>query len=163
MSSIVVADAGPLHYLALIDCGEILINLFDHVLVPLAVRDELMHPRAPQKVKSWILQPRPWLELAPVAQPQAVRGLHRGETAVLQLALERHASAVLMDDMDGRAAARRLGIPTIFTVAILELAAERDLIDLPTMISELQQTSFFVSKDVLNAALERDKYRRDKK
>ena len=46
MSSIVVADAGPLHYLVLIDCGEILGNLFDHVLVPFAVRDELLHPRA---------------------------------------------------------------------------------------------------------------------
>jgi hypothetical protein len=29
MSSIVVADAGPLHYLVLIDCGEILGRLFD--------------------------------------------------------------------------------------------------------------------------------------
>lgn len=48
MSSI-VADAGPLHYLVLIDCGEILRDLFDLVLVPFAVRDELMHPRAPDK------------------------------------------------------------------------------------------------------------------
>ena len=40
MSSIVVADAGPLHYLVLIDCGEILGNLFAQVLAPVAVRDE---------------------------------------------------------------------------------------------------------------------------
>ena len=112
MSSIVVADAGPLHYLVLIDCGEILGKLFDHVLVPFAVRDEL-HPRAPQRVKDWIVSPRPWLEITPVAHPRPVQGLHRGETEALQLALERRADAVLMDDMDGRAAARRLGIPTI--------------------------------------------------
>jgi predicted nucleic acid-binding protein len=59
MSSIVVADAGPLHYLVLIDCGEILGNLFHHVLVPFAVRDELVYPRAPQKVKDWIVQGSP--------------------------------------------------------------------------------------------------------
>lgn len=55
MSSIVVGDAGPLHYLTLIDCDEILGNLFEQVLVPLAVRDELLHARAPQKVKDWIV------------------------------------------------------------------------------------------------------------
>ncbi|MCI0747811.1 MAG: hypothetical protein L0Y58_20580 [Verrucomicrobia subdivision 3 bacterium] len=160
MSSIVVADAGPLHYLVLIDCGEILGNLFDRVLVPFAVRDELMHPHAPEKVKNWIVLRHPWFEIAPVAQTQSVRGLHRGEAEALQLALERRADAVLIDDMDGRAAARRLGIPTIFTVAILELAAEKGLIDLPTTIARLRQTSFFISQQTLDAALERDKQRR---
>jgi hypothetical protein len=51
MSSIVVADAGPLHYLVLIDCGDVLGKLFDRVLVPFEVRDELLHRRAPQIVK----------------------------------------------------------------------------------------------------------------
>ena len=73
-ANIVVADAGPLHYLVLIDCAEILGSLFDHVLVPLAVRDELIHPGAPEKVKDWIVQPRPWLEIIPVSQVQPVRG-----------------------------------------------------------------------------------------
>ena len=160
MSSIVVADAGPLHYLVLIDCAETLGKLFDHVLVPFAVRDELLHPRAPQKVKDWLASAQPWLEITP---GQPVRGLHRGETETLQLALEHRADAVLMDDMDGRAAARQLGIPTIFTVAILELAAEKGLIELPTAIAKLKQTSFFIAQEILDAALERDKARREKK
>ncbi len=126
MSGIVVADAGPLHYLVLIDYADILGKLFDHVLVPFAVRDELIHQRAPQKVKDWIVQPRPWLEIIAITQAHPVRGLHKGETEALQLALQRRADAVLMDDMDGRAAARRLGVPTIFTIAILDAALERD-------------------------------------
>jgi predicted nucleic acid-binding protein len=136
MSAIVVADAGPLHYLILIDCAELLPKLFDHVLVPLAVQDELLHQRAPQKVKDWLRPPRPWLEIAPVKQALQVRGLDKGETEALQLALERRADAVLMDDMDGRAAARQLGIQTIYTIAILELAAEKHLVDLPTAIGD---------------------------
>jgi predicted nucleic acid-binding protein len=116
---LVVADAGPLHYLILIDCGDLLAHLFDHILLPRAVRDELLHARAPQKVKDWLLEHRPWLETITVAKLQPIRGLHKGETEALQLALERKADAVLMDDMDGRAAARGLGIPTIFTIAIL--------------------------------------------
>ncbi|HEX7862881.1 MAG TPA: DUF3368 domain-containing protein [Verrucomicrobiae bacterium] len=154
-ANLVVADAGPLHYLILIDCAEVLGNLFDHVLVPFAVRDELLHPKAPQKVKDWLLTPRPWLEMTGAVNVQPIRGLHKGETEALQLALERKADAVLMDDMDGRAAARQLGIPAIFTVAILELAAEKHLIELPEAIAKLEQTSIFVSKEILNAALDR--------
>lgn len=161
MSNIVVSDAGPLHYLVLIDCADTLPELFDRVLVPFAVRDELTDPGAPQMVKAWITQTRAWLEIAPVAHVQTVQGLHRGETETLQLALERRADAVLMDDMDGRVAARRLGISTIFTVAILERAAEKNLLDLPAAIARLQQTSFFVSQEILNAALQRDKLRRE--
>jgi len=159
----VVADVGPLHYLVLIDCAKILPELFGHVCVPIAVRDELTHPRAPQKVKDWILSPPPWIEIAPVAQPHAVHGLHKGESEALQLALERKVKAVLMDDMDGRAAARRLGIATVFTVAVLELAAEKNLIDLSSVLTRLQQTSFFISKEIIEAALERDRLRQQRK
>lgn len=161
-ANIVVADAGPLHYLVLIDCAEILASLFDHVLVPFAVRDELIHPAAPQKVKDWILKPRPWLEITPIREVQPVRGLHKGESEALQLALERKAAAILMDDLDGRAAARRLGLSPVFTVAILELAAEKGLADLPSAIAKLQQTSFFISQELLDTALERDRQRREK-
>ena len=69
-ANVVVADAGPLHYLILIDCVEILAQLFDRVLIPCAVRDELIHPRAPKKVKDWILHPPSWLEIMTVANPQ---------------------------------------------------------------------------------------------
>lgn len=160
MSSI-VADAGPLHYLVLIDCGDMLGDLFDLVLVPFGVRDELMHPNAPEKVRDWLRRPPSWLQMVLVTRAPAVQGLHRGETETLQAALERRADAVLMDDLDGRDAARRLGIPAIFTVAILERAAEKNLIDLSATITKLQQTSFFISQAVLDAALERDRRRRE--
>ena len=65
-----------------------------------------------------------------------------------------------MDDMDGRAATRRLGLSPIFTIAILELAAEKGLVELPAALAKLQLTSFFVSQEILDAALERDRARR---
>src|SRR6266566_5304251 len=129
-ANVVVAHAGPLHYLILIDCADILGNLFNQVLVPFAVRDELLHPNAPQKVKDWIRKAPPWIEITTVAKVQPVHGLHRGEAETLQLALERKAAAVLMDDMDGRAAARQLGLVPIFTVALLEHGAEKGLVEL---------------------------------
>lgn len=160
MNSIVVADAGPLHYLVLIDCADLLEKLFDRVLIPAAVRDELLDRAAPEKVAAWIRTKRSWLSIESVAQPQAIRGLHKGEAEALQLALQTHAAGVLMDDLDGRAAARRLGIVVIGTVGLLERLAELELIQLPEALARLRQTSFFASPDLLEAALERDRKRR---
>ncbi len=54
MTSFVVADAGPLHYLVLVDEVNILGNLFDRILIPEAVRDELLQLKTPEIVKAWI-------------------------------------------------------------------------------------------------------------
>ncbi len=159
----VVADAGPLNYLILIGCTEILPALFDRVLVPTAVKQELNHPGAPPKVKEWIRNPPHWIQIASGSVHLAVRGLHAGETATLQVALERNTSAILMDDMDGRAAAQRVGLVPIFTLAILERAAEKGIINLVDAVMKLRQTSFFVSNEVLDAALERERQRTQKK
>jgi len=44
---LVVADTGPLHYLVLTGDTELLPKLFEHVLVPRVVRDELADAEAP--------------------------------------------------------------------------------------------------------------------
>ena len=51
---LVVADAGPLHYLVLTGDIELLPKLFERVLVPQVVRDELANAEAPQAVRDWI-------------------------------------------------------------------------------------------------------------
>ena len=43
----------PLHYLVLTDSAEVLSKLFDQVLVPLTVRDELTHAKVPNKVSEF--------------------------------------------------------------------------------------------------------------
>jgi predicted nucleic acid-binding protein len=157
---LVVADAGPLHYLILVDGAEALEVLFERVLVPGAVRDELNHPKAPEKVKDWIKRDRRWLEFHSLENPTPVRGIHKGEAEVLQLALQANAKAVLMDDLDGREAARKVGVAPIGTIALLELAAARNLLELPQVVEALRNTNFFVREELLEAALERDWKRR---
>lgn len=51
---VVVADTGPLHYLVLIDAIDLIPKLFDQVLVPQTVHDELTAQRTPEPVRSWI-------------------------------------------------------------------------------------------------------------
>jgi len=160
MSGIIVADAGPLHYLVLVDCAELLARVFDRVLVPMEVRAELSHRHAPARVRNWIKSAPPWLVVERVVQLRAITGLHPGEAAALQLALQTKTRALLIDDMDGRVAARQLGLTVVGTIGVLERMSEMRLIELSTTISRLRRTNFFVSPELLNAALERDRQRR---
>jgi hypothetical protein len=59
---LVIADTSPINYLLLIGHIDIRPALFDKVILPAAVWDELKHPKAPPVVRSWAaaLGDRPW-------------------------------------------------------------------------------------------------------
>jgi predicted nucleic acid-binding protein len=160
MSGAIVADAGPLHYLVLVQCAGLLSRLFDRVLVPIEVRDELSHPNAPEGVKNWIKSPPPWLVIKRVGHFRPVLGLHPGETAAFAAGASNQDNGASVDDMDGRAAARRLGLTVIGTIGVLERMSEIRLIELSATISSLRKTNFFASSELLEAVLERDRQRR---
>jgi hypothetical protein len=60
---IVIADATPLNYLILIDQAELLPRLFDRILIPPAVFEELQHQETPDVVRRWIARPPSWLHV----------------------------------------------------------------------------------------------------
>jgi predicted nucleic acid-binding protein len=62
---IVVADAGPLHYLVLIKVVDVLQPLYRRVLVPQTVAGELQETNTPAAVRAWIEQPPEWFEIRP--------------------------------------------------------------------------------------------------
>lgn len=51
---LVIADASPINYLILIRQIEILPRLFERVVIPRTVRNELGSPSAPPLVRDWI-------------------------------------------------------------------------------------------------------------
>jgi uncharacterized protein len=53
---IVVADTSPLNYFVQIGCEFLLLSLYERVLVPRAVLEELAHPGAPPVVADWLLR-----------------------------------------------------------------------------------------------------------
>jgi predicted nucleic acid-binding protein len=60
---VVVADTGPLNYLVLIDAIDVLPKLFDKIIIPRAVCDELLHKGTSEAVRAWMAQDRSWLEV----------------------------------------------------------------------------------------------------
>jgi uncharacterized protein len=113
---LVVSDTSPITALLQTGLENLLPELFQRVVIPAAVRDELLlaHPQLPG-----------WLEVCtPEIIPDAVREacLDRGETEAIALALELNPDALLLDEQNGRRTARALGIPLTGLLGILLLA-----------------------------------------
>jgi predicted nucleic acid-binding protein len=158
----IVADTTPLNYLVLIQAAEILPNLYGMVLMPPAVRAELAHAHTPEAVRAWISQRPQWLEVASLKHPvdSALQHLDAGEREAISLASELETGLLLMDERDGVSLARRRGLKVVGTLASLDLAALRGLIDLRTMFDRLLETTFRSPHRLMASMLEQDADRR---
>ena len=153
---IVVADTGPIHYLVLIGQSEILPALFENVIIPSAVRDELVHAQAPEAVRKWMQAPPLWLEMHP--DPDAtchvgLESLDEGEKAALVLATSLGADLLLLDDRKGVRIARNRGLRVIGTLGVLHLAGRRDLLDLADSFERLKRTNFRYRQAIMDRLL----------
>ena len=148
---IVVADTTPINYLILIEEIDILTKLYGRVVIPYAVRDELLRPRAPIRVREWTERPPGWLDVLTSnreSDPTLSR-LDAGERAAITLAEELAADQLIVDDSFARRIAESRGLSAIGTLGVLQEAAELGLLDLRTAFQRLQQTTFHVSPALL--------------
>lgn len=118
---IVVSDTSPfraLHFLGLI---ELLPTSFDRVLVPPAVRAELLAPRSGHR-PSIDVSGFPFVDVRGPSDALVVRELRRkldpGEAEAIAVAIEANAG-VLIDEARGRREAERRGIQWIGAVGVL--------------------------------------------
>lgn len=143
---IVVSDTSPLNYLILIDLPHVLATLFDHILIPDAVLQELRSAAAPQPVKDWLDKIPDWLQSRVVSDiPADLRHLDRGERETIALAQSVGASMVLLDERRARQIARARGLPVSGTLGVLDLAAQRGLVDVSEALDRLERTTFRAS------------------
>ncbi len=157
---IVVSDTSPLNYLVLIRQEHVLPTLFGRVIAPPAVITELCRLKAPTEVRTWASAPPGWLEVRTPAKVVSLSRLGPGEMEAIALAQELSADALLLDDRDGVAAARRLGLFVTGTLGVLEMAAERTLLSLPNAVAAPRQTTFRGPDGLFEDLLRRDERRR---
>lgn len=153
--SVVVSDTSPLHYLIQCEAVGILPVLFAEVLIPPAVFQELQHPNTPPAVRVWAQAMPSWLHLRAPVEIDPTLDVDEGERQAICLAREAHASAILIDDRKGRAAAVRLGLRVTGTIGLLETAANRGLVDLQKALKLLQQTNARIDPELIQTALQR--------
>lgn len=160
---LIVSDTTPLHYLIILGRAEILPHLFGEIIIPEAVLLEMKHERTPEIVRLWIESLPAWLKVE-TPSPQSLEkigGLGRGESEAIALALEQNADALLMDDRKAIREARKNDLTVITTLALLELAAIKNLIDFAEVLRELEQTTFrFPDAEIIAEFLKRDEQRK---
>ena len=156
---LVIADTGPINYLVLIGDIDLLPALFEKVILPSAVRVELSDPDAPPSVRNWIADPPAWLDVHETPSPQfglaSVEGLDDGETAAITLAISLGADLLLMDDRKGVIVARGKGLRVTGTLGVLDLAAQRDLVNFAQAINRLRRTTFRIPEALLDSLMKK--------
>ena len=129
-----VADAGPLIHLSWIGQLDLLSLLFDEVIAPAAVQEEVLRagPGVPGVAEhrhafaSGVLGVQRVLDVAAVET--LASSLDRGESEALVLKHESHADLLLIDERRARARAEREGYPLTGTIGILRMARDHGLI-----------------------------------
>lgn len=156
---LVIADTGPINYLLLIGNIDLLPVLFDKVFLPSAVQAELTNADAPPLVRNWIADPPAWLQVHETpsnpSDQASVEELDEGEAAAIALAILLDADLLLMDDRKGVIVARGKGLRVTGTLGVLDLAAQRGLVDFAQAIGRIRQTSFRIPEALLDSLIKK--------
>jgi len=150
---IVVADSSPLNYLIRLGYIGVAPQLFDALAIPPAVVREMSTTSTPAIVREFLARPPNWLTVVIPHSVLVLPGLGRGEVEAISLVRQVDASAILMDDLDGRRAARSLRIPVFGTIGVLEAAANKRLVDLNVAFQRLRETDFRIPGEFLDERL----------
>ncbi len=152
-----IADTSPLIFLAKLDRLDLLRKSADNIFVPAAVVKEVRaYPDdASQKIEEALGS---WLREEEVKERRIVdillADLDFGEAEVIALASERAAERIVMDDLDGRRLARRLGLEPIGTLGLLLAAKlQGQLESLQGEIERLEREGFRASPSLVEAVL----------
>ena len=155
---IVVSDTSPLCNLALINHLWLLEAIYQTVIIPTLVADELAaanNPAIPAILQLDWIQTRSPTNTAIANQLQCDRGLDAGEANAIALAFELQADDLLIDERLGRREARQLGLSIIGILGILVTAKQRNLIPQvqPVMDALIHQAGFRVSPQLYQRVL----------
>jgi predicted nucleic acid-binding protein len=147
MPKIVVSNSTPI--IALLDIGrmDILKELYNEVIIPVAVRDEVTAKDA------CCLDGYSWIRVATItnlaAKEMFTSALHDGEVEVMILAKETEADLVIIDDGLARRHAKRLGLTITGTVGVLLRAKSLSIIEsVAPVLDDLINSGFFISEKV---------------
>jgi predicted nucleic acid-binding protein len=152
----IVINTGPLLALIAADHLDVLHRLYDRVIVPREVDDEIIAGGlCGFGIEAF--QTATWLAKWP--QPVApglllASSLDRGEAAVVQLALDQGIDSVCIDERVGRRVARLCGLKVTGSIGILVRAVlEGQEIDIAEAGSRMQRHGIYVSRSVMEEAV----------
>jgi uncharacterized protein len=147
----VISNTTPLQYLHQIGCLDCLSHLYQRVIVPQAVVDELRQGKL-KGVDVPSLDAISWVIVEPVALVDLHRvtaSLDSGERETLALAIGKLDPLLILDDAAARAHARALGLRFTGTLGVLMKAKQAGLIAaIGPYLDQLDKAGFYLSASV---------------
>lgn len=139
----------------MIACEHLLPALYERVLIPPAVADELNQPSTPETVRGWMAKRPDWLEIQrPIHSLPREVDLDEGEREAIALAAEVAADLLLVDDWDARQEAERRHLRAVGTLRVLADGARLGLTNLEESFARLRRTNFRASSRLLESLLD---------
>ncbi len=126
-----ICNTSPLLYLHLVKHLDLLPKLYERLLIPLAVQDELL-AGAKQGVYVPVVENLPWLRVVAPHSPELIpliTDLGRGEAEVIALGLEHPGSRLVLDDALARRIARLNGLLFTGTLGVILKAKQRGFLE----------------------------------
>ncbi len=153
-----VSNTGPIIALGSIDRLEILKGIFEEVVLPETVHNEIL-----QGGKDFTglgsFRKAGWIKvqsLAGTIEPLLGTLLDKGEASVIQLARESDADFVLIDERKARKIARKIyGMQVVGSARILVKAKKRGLIsNVREALEGMRSAGYWIHDDIIKTALE---------
>lgn len=152
-NGLVIADAGPIFSLAVIDKLGLLYELFDDVKIPRAVWQEItlqknntLYKNIVDFLKGKVIDIQGFNELTFI--------MDYGESEAVILYKELEANFLLIDDKKARQIAENFGMNCIGTIGLLSISKDKKLIyELRPIFIELLKNRRFYSLHILNKIL----------
>jgi hypothetical protein len=154
MSKIVISNATPIISLCSVHHEHILKELFNHIVIPEAVENELRVLERPGSDFS----DNSWVEVEAVKNEDLIhllmKDLDRGESETIALAKQRKADIVIIDEIAGYQIAKHFDLPVVRTLSVLKTAKELGIIEkVAPLLSEMVQKGRWYSIDVIEKFL----------
>ncbi len=150
----IVSNTGPLIALAGVGQFDLLHKLFGSILIPPAVRAEILNETA-----LTALAAADWITVQAIQDVIAIQLLREelddGESEAIVLARELDADLILIDERAARRKARSLGLQMVGTLGVLLMAKDKGFIDaIKPLIESLRGAGFHMSEDLCRQVLD---------
>jgi len=153
----VVSNSGPLINLAKVGQFALLRQIFQRILIPMAVFEEVVVRGAGQPGATETRTAR-WITRRTVRQPDIAdiltAELDRGEAEAIALALQEKADGLLLDEQMGRRCAEHAGLRVKGTLGILVEGVRRGQIeDVRPILDEMMAKGTWITPAIYDQAL----------
>jgi predicted nucleic acid-binding protein len=149
----IVSDTGPLIVLFKTDLLFLLKEIYQEVLVPEAVKTELI--RKPEGII--LFKNNPWIKVKKATDKESMRVLRLivdlGEAEAIALGLEMN-SMILIDERKGRSYARNLNLRVRGTLGLFIEAKKKGIVEsVRECIDKLKRAGYYLDNELIEALL----------